>query len=111
MLPMLRARVFLTILAVAAFGAAGCHHKPPVAKPTAPPSSTPAAFPGATSRPAPPVTPVEPPPVPVDPTITAQPTDPNVPNDIPGINRSGIFKPVFFAYDSDELDDAARQAL
>ena len=108
---MLRARAFLTILAIVSIGTAACHHKPPVAKPTAPPSTnTPAAFPGG-NRPTPPTTPVDPPPVPVDPAIISAPIDPNVGADIPDINKSGIFKPVFFAYDSDQLDDPARQAL
>jgi peptidoglycan-associated lipoprotein len=102
--------VFPTILALALVGGAACHHNPPVAKPTTPPTATPAAFPDA-NRPAPPTTPVEPPPVPVDPTVSAAPIDPNVSGDVETINKSGILKPVFFAYDSDELDDAARQAL
>lgn len=107
---MLRARIVLTILAMALFGAAACHHKPPVAKPTTPPATTPTPFPNA-NRPEPPTAPVEPPPVPVDPTLTAAPIDPYATTDVNEINKSGVFKPVFFAYDSDELDDAARQAL
>jgi len=107
---MLRPRVFLMILAIA-FTATACRHKPPVARPTTPPTTaTPAAFPDA-NRPAPPTTPVEPPPVPVDPTVSAVPIDPNVSGDVETINKSGLLKPVFFAYDSDALDDAARQAL
>src|SRR5262249_44256968 len=80
------------------------------AKPTAPPSSAP-TMPGAINPPPPPVTPVEPPPVPVDPSVSSAPIDPNTNKPIDTINKDGTFKPVFFKLDSDELDDAARQAL
>jgi len=103
-------RVPLFLLVVAALSPA-CHKKPPVARP-APPASAPQPFPTPTpSRPAPPEQPVAPPPVPVDPSVTSAPIDPNLAGDIPDINKSGIFKPIFFAYDSDELDDSARAAL
>jgi len=103
-------RVPFVIVAMALVVSA-CHHKPPVARPTTPPSS-PQPFPNpGPARPAPPDTPVAPPPVPVDPSVTTTPIDDPGTKDIADINKSGVFKPVFFAYDSDELDDAARAAL
>lgn len=105
---MLRARHFVLILAVVLVAAGACRKTPPVARPTPPP---PAPFPGAppppTTPPAP--TPVpEPPPVPVEPAITA---DPLTTSAIDEINKNSPLKPVFFAYDSDELDEAARTIL
>src|SRR6476619_995261 len=88
--------------------AAGCHKTPPVARPTPPPPPPfPTASQPATPPPAP--TPVpEPPPVPVEPRVTA---DPLASSAVDEINKNSPLKPVFFAYDSDELDDAARAAL
>lgn len=104
---MLRARrsVLLLIAALAIAGA--CHKAPPVARPTPPP---PAPFPNAPSVAPPPApTPVpEPPPVPIEPPVTA---DLLAATAIDEINRNSPLKPVFFAYDSDELDDAARALL
>jgi len=88
--------------------AAGCHKKPPVARPTPPPPPPfPTASQPATPPPAP--TPVpEPPPVPVEPRVTA---DPLASSAVDEINKNSPLKPVFFALDSDELDDTARAAL
>jgi peptidoglycan-associated lipoprotein len=106
---MVRARVHLVILVAALVAAGACHKKPPVARPTTPPPT----FPGATNtpnRPAPPTSVPEPPPVPVEPPITAS-SDPFRDKDVDIINKDSPLKPVLFAYDSDELDDPARQIL
>lgn len=84
--------------------------------PAAPGASGPSAFPG--TPPAPPArpaavspsTPAPPPEAPVvaPPAITATPlADPGV--DL--INEQGLLRPALFAYDSDELDAGAREAL
>src|SRR5437870_3941721 len=99
---MRRIRVELLLLTATLLVAAACHRTPPVAKPTPPP---PQPFPSAAPAPAPaPPTPVpEPPPVPMEPPVNA---DPLTNRAIDDINKNSPLKPVFFAYDSDELDDA-----
>ena len=107
---MKRLLTFATILAIAATMAA-CKKKP-AATPAAPP---PGAFPGAVTPrttpapartevpPAPPVIPMDQPVMPVaDPLVTAS---------IEKINQDSPLKPVFFAYDSDALDDTARTTM
>jgi peptidoglycan-associated lipoprotein len=106
---MFRLRGSLLIVLTALLVAAGaCHKKPPVARPTPPPPPPfPTANQPATPPPAP--TPVpEPPPVPVEPRVTV---DPLASSAVDEINKNSPLKPVFFALDSDELDDAARAAL
>src|ERR671934_160074 len=77
--------------------------KPPVARPTPPP---PAA--GTSTRPPVPPTPVaEPQPVPPEPVAE----DPLASRDIDEINKNSPFQPVFFAFDSAEIDSAGQQAL
>jgi peptidoglycan-associated lipoprotein len=97
----------LTIAAaVLAISAACGGKKPPT---TVPPSNGPDPFP--TSSGSAPVTPTPPPdplPVPPDVNPTTRPYDKLSPDDI---NKQAILKPVFFAYDSDELDEAARKTL
>ncbi len=104
---MRRFRVCLLTLAVALVFAGACRKAAPVARPTPPP---PTPFPtaaGSTTPPAP--TPVpEPPPVPVEPPVTSSAID-NLAID--EINKNSPLKPVFFSYDSEELDDAARAVL
>ena len=103
---MLRARIHLLILAAALAVAGACHKSPPVAKPTPPP---PQPFPtAAAAAPAAPTPVPEPPAVPVEPPITA---DPLGGSPIDEINKNSPLKPVFFALDSDELDDPARAIL
>lgn len=97
----------LTIAAVVLAITAACGgKKPPIATP-----SGPAPFPGPPAN----TTPVPPPPPPPDPlpvppevNPTTRPYDNLAPDDI---NKQSILKPVFFAYDSDELDEAARKTL
>jgi len=84
-------------------------------KPAATPA--PAPFPGSASSrssPATVSTEVPPPPVviPMDPTVTAMSSsDPLVNSSIVDINKDSPLRPVFFAYDSDSLDDSARSTM
>ena len=108
---MLRTRLSVFALAALLAAVSACHHQPPVAKPTPPPAPPP--FPGATTQPAPPRPTVVPPeptpvPVPVDPPIVADSLDKK---SVDEINRLEPLQPVFFAYDSDELDGPARTIL
>ena len=98
----------LTIIAAVLAIAAACGgKKPPVTKPGPDP------FP-STSVPADPNPVVSPPPqptalpVPPDANPNARPYDALSTDDI---NKKSILKPVFFAYDSDELDEAGRKTL
>ena len=86
--------------------------KPPVSAPTTQvpaPSPFPGAGAGGTTSP---VTtnerPPAPPPVPDSGAVTSDPLSAKTPEEI---NSNSPLKPVFFAYDSDELDDLARQTL
>ena len=76
----------------------------------------PAPFPGSTSArtsPATVSTEVPPPPVvvPMDPAVTSMSSDPLVNSSIVDINKDSPLRPVFFAYDSDALDDLARSTM
>jgi peptidoglycan-associated lipoprotein len=96
-------------LIVALAAVAACGKKPPVAQPgpstTAPPANPPTAGP-----PPGPTTPPTPPSVPSEPAITSNPYAKMTLDEINNPANSP-FKPVFFALDSDQLDDAARQVL
>ena len=105
---MSRDRLSFVIVLIALAVAGACHKAPPVARPTPPP---PSPFPGASStstRPATPTPVPEPPPVPSEPAITV---DPFASATIEDFNKNSPLKPVYFAYDSDELDDSARAIL
>jgi peptidoglycan-associated lipoprotein len=85
--------------------------KPPV--PVAPPPATPNAFPAAgnSAPPPPPTAPPVPPNIADEPVVTSKTANLN---DMPLETLNGPsspLKPVFFAYDNDELDDGARQIL
>jgi peptidoglycan-associated lipoprotein len=85
--------------------AVSCAKKqPPVARPTTPPPSA-----GAdANRPPEPPTPVaEPQPVPPEPVAD----DALASRDIDQINKNSPFQPVFFRFDSSDLDGAGQQAL
>jgi peptidoglycan-associated lipoprotein len=93
------------LLLVAAVGACG-KKQPPVARPVAPPPGSEAT---ATGRPPAPPEPIaEPTGVPPEPTIT---DDPLRSSDIDAINKNSPFQPVFFVFDSSEIDAAGQQAL
>lgn len=100
---MMQRRFVLLAVLVLVLGAACAKKKPPVARPTPPP---PASAPS--TRPPEPPTPVsEPQPVPPEP-ITE---DPLSSKDIDEINKNSPFQPVFFAFDSSEVDAAGQQVL
>jgi len=87
-------------LLVCALAAGACGKKPPAAIPTPqppPPESKP------TTPPAPPA-PTPPPPPSPPPTVVAEET-------IDTLNKSGVLKPVYFAYDSVVLSEDARGVL
>ena len=98
----------LTIAAAVFALCAACGGKKPPT--TTAPGNGPDPFPPATSNPPVTSTPTTPDPLPVPPDVnpTTRPYDKLGPDDI---NKQAILKPVFFAYDSDELDEAARKTL
>jgi len=104
---------FAVLVVMLAAAAASCVKKsasPPVAPAPAPVESTGT---GASTRAVPPVTqavPPAPPTVPMDPPVSAM-SDPLAAAAIEDINKSSPLQAVFFAYDSDALDDAARSAM
>ena len=82
--------------------AAGCaKKKPPVARPTTPPGASGSATP---SGPTPVAAPSPVPPEPVAEDSLAS-------RDIGDINKNSPFQPIFFAYDSSEIDTAGQQSL
>jgi len=92
---------------------AGCGPKKPAN--TGPAAPAPEAFPGAqparppTADPNPIRTAPAPPSVPVDPPVVT--SDPLDTAEIDKINADSPLKPALFAYDSDELDEVARQVI
>jgi|SRR5579862_1048849 len=118
---MTRTHLSIALFTVALAWGAGCAGNPPPASTPAKPSTGAgsgqgsAAGSGTTSTPGSAST-VPPPPA-LEPPIAAVPNEPPIaadpytgqPPDV--INKLSPLKPVFFAYDSDQLDDAARQAL
>ena len=98
----------LTIAAAVLAVCAACGGKKP---PTPTPSSAPNPFPAATPPDTNPVSTPRPPdalPVPPDVNPNTRPYDHLSPDDI---NKQSILKPVFFSYDSDEIDEAGRKTL
>jgi peptidoglycan-associated lipoprotein len=87
-------------LLICAFAASACGKKPPVAGP--PPPPPPAEKPATT--PPPPPAPTPPPP----PTPTPAPVEEET---IDSLTKSGVLKPVFFAYDSVVITEEARGIL
>lgn len=107
---MTRVSTLTALLVAAALTAAACGNNPtpnPV-----PPDPMPGVSGGSTTTPrnppAPPGPPANPPSVPMDPSITTDPLATATPEEI---NQNSPFSPAFFGYDSDQLDDTARQAL
>jgi peptidoglycan-associated lipoprotein len=109
-------RHLLALLAATtiAAGAACGGNKPPVARPTPPPTADPNA-----GRPVPPpsttaptaMTDVPPPPPPAPITANALPSDPYANKTPDEINQESPLQPVFFATDSDQLDDSGRRTI
>jgi peptidoglycan-associated lipoprotein len=99
-----RTHALLTLLLALVLAGACAKKQPPVARPTTPPPG------GAAdnSRPPEPPTPVaEPTPVPPEPIAS----DDLSKTDIDIINKNSPFQPVFFAFDSSDIDAAGQQAL
>lgn len=106
---MLRLQTVLIPLTAVVLVAGCATKKPPVSQPTTQvPAPTP--FPGAGTAPAAtnPERPPAPPPVPDSGAVSSDPLASKTPEEI---NSNSPLKPVFFAYDSDELDDVARATL
>ena len=98
-----RQHVLVTAAVVLALVGACAKKQPPVARPTTPP---PAA--GDTSTPPSPPEPVaEPQPVPPEPVAE----DALASRNIDEINKNSPFQPVFFLFDSSEIDSPGQQAL
>jgi len=108
---MKRLSVFTILMLAAAVAACG-PKKPAPGGPAPTPfptASTPSATPSPTPQPPPKEAPAPPMIVPPDPGITTG--DPLTRAAIEDINKDSPLKPVFFAYDSDVLDDAARKTM
>lgn len=107
-------RIALVLMVSLLAGSAACVKKQPAdtAGTKQPPptlTSTP------TPRPSPPATttttvPPAPPSIPPDPSLNVT-SDPLLAADIEKINKESPFTPIFFAYDSDALDDVARSTM
>jgi len=108
-----RSPLFLALaLAASVFAAAGCHSNP---KPATPEAPAPSPFPGAV-EPSPSTAPLPAPPPPTgltpDAPISSAPLLPWNGRSLDEINGANSpLKPILFAYDSDDLDDAARKAV
>jgi peptidoglycan-associated lipoprotein len=106
---MTRKAVQLLVIAVTLATIAACGgRRPPVA--AQPPPDAPAPFPAAT---APPTTrPPDPPPLPAEGPVTATGLLPWADKPIEEINGpNSPLRPIFFRYDSDQLDDASKKTL
>jgi peptidoglycan-associated lipoprotein len=94
--------LIVAVITIALVG--GCSKKkPPVARPTTPPAATA----GGAGTPSPPTPVAEPSPVPPEPAAE----DALASRDIGDINKNSPFQPVFFAYDSSDIDGEGQQAL
>jgi peptidoglycan-associated lipoprotein len=100
-----RQHVLCGVLVALALAGACAKKQPPVARPPSPP---PAATDDPNARPPAPPTPVtEPRPVPPEPLAE----DPIAARDIGDINKNSPFQPVFFLFNSSDVDAAGQQAL
>ncbi|TAK15749.1 MAG: OmpA family protein [Acidobacteria bacterium] len=108
MLRLSKITVLTLSLAVAVAACGG--KKKPVALPTAPPQvvqDVPPVTPQPEQRPpAPPA----PPPMP-EPVMQPLPSDDIATKDLDTINKAQVLKPIFFQYDSDQIDAAGQQVL
>jgi peptidoglycan-associated lipoprotein len=94
----------LWMAAVVLLGMTACHHgQPPVARPT-PPAPPP---PAVGTRPSEPPPPVREPVMPAEPL----PGDSVASRSLDDLNRDSPLQPVYFDYDSSEVNDAGRAAL
>jgi peptidoglycan-associated lipoprotein len=99
-----RQHALAAVLIALALAGACAKKQPPVARPTTPPAASPA---DTTRPPAPPQPVTEPTPVPPEPLAE----DALASRDIDQINKNSPFQPVFFAFDSSDLDGAGQQSL
>jgi peptidoglycan-associated lipoprotein len=98
-------RSALSLVAVAMFAIAGCHkNKPPVARPMPPPPAPAAPAPRPPAPPEPAAEPATVPPEPVREDAIASAS-------LDDLNRNSPLKPVFFDYDSSEINADGQQAL
>ena len=81
-----------------------CVKTPPPVEPE-PPTAPPAAPSVDTARPP------SPPPIPAEPNVPAVPEDELSTRTLEEINRESPLEPIFFQYDSSELDNPARQVI
>jgi len=96
----------LAVTMIIALSACG-KKNPPVARPMPPPTEPPVASNTAPRPPAPPSPAQEPIPVPPEPLRD----DPIASASLDDLNRNSPLKPVFFEYDSSEINAAAKSAL
>lgn len=100
------------LLALVSLTAAACGGNPPPVANVPPPPPVPAAFPGSAEPPRGPGQPPQPPAVSSDTGVSSSSLLPWDSQPLDVINGpDSPLKPVFFAYDSDTLDDAARKVL
>ena len=101
----------ITVLTLSlAVAVAACGKKKPVAMPTAPPQvvqDTPPVVQQPEQRPP---SPPPPPPMP-QPVMQPLPSDDISTKDLDTINKAQVLKPIFFQYDSDQIDAAGQQVL
>ena len=104
---------FVSALTLVVALVSGCGKKQPqLAAP--PPGVAPAAFPSAAGPSSDgPVRPPDPPPIPLEESVTSAPLDSWDSKSIDAINSAADspLRPVFFAYDSDELSEDAKKTL
>jgi peptidoglycan-associated lipoprotein len=103
-------RLALLLMVSLLVGSAACVKKQPAATPTPQPPPAPATTPRPTPSTVTSNVPPPPPVIPPDPSISVT-SDPLMAADIEKINKQSPFTPVFFAYDSDALDDVARSTM
>lgn len=97
--------ILLAVALTLVLGSGCAKRQPPVARPVPPPPGSTGT--DATRPPAPPEPVAEPRPIPPEP-ITETPIDSR---DIGDINKNSPFQPVFYIFDSSEVEGAAQQAL
>lgn len=96
----------LVLVALMVIAVGGCHkNKPPVARPIPPP---PAPTETAPAQPPAPPAPVQEPTIPPEPAVTE--ADLNA-RDLDALNKESPFQPVFFGFDSSEIDSGGQAAL
>ena len=100
----LRQLLFCVVLVALALGGACAKKQPPIARPTPPP---PGADDAGRKPPTPPTPVTEPMPVPPEPVAA----DDIASRDIGDINKNSPFQPVFFRFDSSDVDAVGQQAL